>query len=105
MLALRFAILHQMLPGYLTHALCFQTVAGIFSLLNDFRLSKGRSSLGFINPLIYSTAVSGFNDITSGSNPGCGTNGKVYDHIPFVSFFNAVCLSGFIAGSGWDPVS
>ena len=31
-----------------------QTVAAIFALLNDFRLSrKGGNSLGFINPLIY----------------------------------------------------
>lgn len=52
-----------------------QTVAGVFALLNDFRLSQGKTALGFINPLIYSTASSGFNDITSGSNPGCGTNG------------------------------
>ncbi|KAF8644974.1 hypothetical protein AX16_008158 [Volvariella volvacea WC 439] len=62
------------------------TVAGVFSLLNDFHLANGKPSLGFINPLIYSTAASGFNDITSGSNPGCGTN-------------------GFTAGSGWDPVT
>ncbi|KAH9479704.1 putative tripeptidyl-peptidase SED2 [Psilocybe cubensis] len=62
------------------------TVAGIFSLLNDFRISQGKTSLGFINPLIYSTASSGFNDITSGSNPGCGQ-------------------SGFTAGKGWDPVT
>ncbi|TFK63265.1 subtilisin-like protein [Pluteus cervinus] len=62
------------------------TVAGIFALLNDFRLSKGLSSLGFINPLLYSNATSGFNDITSGSNPGCGT-------------------AGFTAGQGWDPVT
>ena len=57
------------------------------ALLNDFRLSQGKSSLGFLNPLIYAAGVSaGFNDITSGSNPGCGTN-------------------GFTAGPGWDPVS
>ncbi|KIK07829.1 hypothetical protein K443DRAFT_673084 [Laccaria amethystina LaAM-08-1] len=62
------------------------TVAGVFSLLNDFRLSQGKTSLGFINPLIYSTAAKGFNDITSGSNPGCGT-------------------AGFAAGKGWDPVT
>lgn len=62
------------------------TVAGVFSLLNDFRLSKGKTSLGFINPLIYSTAAKGFNDITSGSNPGCGT-------------------AGFTAVKGWDPVT
>lgn len=62
------------------------TVAGIFSLLNDVRLTRGQSSLGFINPLIYSTALKGFTDITSGSNPGCGT-------------------PGFTAGIGWDPVT
>lgn len=63
-----------------------QTFAGVIALLNDFRLSQGKASLGFLNPLIYSTGVPGFNDITSGSNPGCGTN-------------------GFTAGAGWDPVS
>lgn len=63
-----------------------QTFAGVIALLNDFRLSQGKSSLGFLNPIIYSTGVPGFNDITSGSNPGCGTN-------------------GFTAGAGWDPVS
>ncbi|KAF8159850.1 peptidase S8/S53 domain-containing protein [Crassisporium funariophilum] len=62
------------------------TAAGVFALLNDFRLSKGKTSLGFINPLIYSTASKGFTDITSGSNPGCGT-------------------TGFTAGKGWDPVT
>ncbi|EIW59803.1 subtilisin-like protein, partial [Trametes versicolor FP-101664 SS1] len=62
------------------------TFAGVIALLNDFRLSQGKSSLGFLNPIIYSTGVPGFNDITSGSNPGCGTN-------------------GFTAGAGWDPVT
>ncbi|KAH9940879.1 subtilisin-like protein [Epithele typhae] len=62
------------------------TFAAVISLLNDFRLSQGKSSLGFLNPLIYSTGATGFNDITSGSNPGCGTN-------------------GFTARAGWDPVT
>ncbi|THH27752.1 hypothetical protein EUX98_g6437 [Antrodiella citrinella] len=62
------------------------TFSGVIALLNDFRLSQGKSSLGFLNPLIYSTGAAGFNDITSGSNPGCGTN-------------------GFTAGPGWDPVT
>ncbi|KAJ7574359.1 peptidase S8/S53 domain-containing protein [Mycena floridula] len=61
------------------------TVAGIIALLNDYRLANGKSSLGFLNPLIYANS-GGFNDITSGSNPGCGT-------------------TGFTAGSGWDPVT
>ncbi|KAI0079096.1 subtilisin-like protein [Panus rudis PR-1116 ss-1] len=62
------------------------TFAGVIALLNDFRISQGKSPLGFLNPIIYSTGVKGFNDITSGSNPGCGTN-------------------GFTAGAGWDPVT
>lgn len=62
-----------------------QTVAGVISLLNDFRIANGKSPLGFLNPTLYSTGIAGFNDITSGSNPGCGT-------------------SGFTAGAGWDPV-
>ena len=60
-------------------------VAGVVALLNDVRLAAGKSSLGFLNPLIYQNGAA-FNDITSGSNPGCGTN-------------------GFTAGSGWDPVT
>ncbi|KAJ7089878.1 peptidase S8/S53 domain-containing protein [Mycena belliarum] len=62
------------------------TVAGVVALLNDFLISEGKPPLGFLNPLIYSTAKTGFNDITSGSNPGCGQ-------------------TGFTAGAGWDPVT
>jgi len=55
-----------------------QAIAAVFALLNDFRLSReGGNSLGFINPLIYSRISSGFTDIVSGSNPGCGTEGKI----------------------------
>ncbi|CAE6448007.1 unnamed protein product [Rhizoctonia solani] len=60
--------------------------AGVIALLNDYRLSQGKSPLGFLNPWLYSSAVSALNDITSGSNPGCGTN-------------------GFTARAGWDPVT
>ncbi|KAH9030363.1 subtilisin-like protein [Lactarius pseudohatsudake] len=60
-------------------------VAGIISLLNDYLLSTGNSPLGFLNPWLYGIGPSGFNDIISGSNPGCGTDG-------FSSF------------AGWDPV-
>ncbi|KAJ7291911.1 tripeptidyl peptidase A [Mycena rebaudengoi] len=61
-------------------------VAGFVALLNDGRLKKGLPSLGFLNPLFYSKAKSGFNDITVGNNPGCGTEG-----------FNATV--------GWDAVT
>ena len=60
-------------------------MAGIISLLNDYLLYRGKEPLGFANPWLYGLAVVGLNDITSGSNPGCGTE-------------------GFSAIAGWDPV-
>ncbi|KAF8267312.1 subtilisin-like protein [Lactarius quietus] len=62
------------------------TVAGIISLLNDYLISKGQPPLGFLNPWLYGEGLASFNDITSGSNPGCGTK-------------------GFPAIVGWDPVT
>jgi len=62
-------------------------VASIITLINDARIAKGKGPVGFINPTIYNPLFSGaFNDITSGHNSGCGTN-------------------GFQATSGWDPVT
>ncbi|KAF8261121.1 subtilisin-like protein [Lactarius quietus] len=62
------------------------TVASVISLLNDYRISKGKNPLGWLNPWLYGIGRTGFNDITSGSNPGCGTD-------------------GFSAIVGWDPVT
>ncbi|KAI9451468.1 subtilisin-like protein [Lactarius psammicola] len=62
------------------------TVAGIMSLLNDYRISTDKPPLGFLNPWLYSRGIAGLNDITSGSNPGCQTD-------------------GFSATAGWDPVT
>ncbi|KAI9435588.1 subtilisin-like protein [Lactarius indigo] len=61
-------------------------VAGVISLLNDYLISKGKKPLGWLNPWLYSRGKAGFNDITSGSNPGCKTD-------------------GFSATAGWDPVT
>ena len=70
----------------LTANLNVQTVAGIVSLLNDYRIATGRTPLGFLNPWLYSrSGLPGLTDIMSGSNPGCDT-------------------TGFTATSGWDPV-
>ncbi|KAH9019197.1 subtilisin-like protein [Lactarius hengduanensis] len=63
-----------------------QIVSGIISLLNDYRLSQGKPPLGFLNPWLYGGGLNGLNDIVSGSNPGCNTN-------------------GFSAVVGWDPVT
>ncbi|KAL8276455.1 hypothetical protein RQP46_011157 [Phenoliferia psychrophenolica] len=62
-------------------------VGGMITLINDARLAVNKSTVGFINPAIYSEAfVPAFNDITEGSNPGC--NGD-----------------GFNSTIGWDPVT
>ena len=61
------------------------TFASVVALLNDALLSAGKSRLGWLNPWLYSNADA-LNDVTSGDNPGCNTN-------------------GFSATTGWDPVS
>ncbi|KAF8264387.1 subtilisin-like protein [Lactarius quietus] len=61
-------------------------VAGIISLLNDYRISTGNPPLGFLNPWLYGGGLAGLNDITRGSNLGCGT-------------------PGFPAIVGWDPIT
>ena len=64
------------------------TFAGIVSSLNDVRLNDGKSTLGFLNPLLYQTLQgNGFFDITEGSNSGTGS------------------CPGFDAIPGWDPAS
>ena len=62
------------------------TAGGIFGLLNDLRLQQGKTTLGFLNPLLYGHASS-LNDVTTGSNGGC--HGE----------------RGFSAVVGWDPVT
>ncbi|KAI9451656.1 subtilisin-like protein [Russula earlei] len=62
-------------------------VGSIITLINDARIAHDKGPIGFINPLIYDKRFSdAFNDITSGSNPGCNT-------------------PGFPAAKGWDPVT
>lgn len=64
------------------------TFSSVIGLLNDDRISKGKPSLGFINPLIYKRWIGtrALNDITQGSSVGCNT-------------------TGFPAASGWDAVT
>merc|ERR1712151_981183 len=65
------------------------TASGIVGALNDARLAAGKSSLGFLNPLLYSLAGTDvYQDITTGSNSGCG-------------FFS----EGWPARAGWDAVT
>ncbi|KAH9002846.1 hypothetical protein EDB84DRAFT_315901 [Lactarius hengduanensis] len=80
------------LPSSLeTLALCgghelLGSLAGIISLLNDYLITNGRPPLGFLNIRLYDDGIAGLNDVTSGSNPGCDTD-------------------GFSAVPGWDPVT
>ncbi|KAJ7041982.1 subtilisin-like protein [Mycena alexandri] len=59
--------------------------ASVIGLLNSELLTAGKPVLGYLNPWLYANPGA-FNDITSGSNPGCGTQ-------------------GFPAKAGWDPVT
>ena len=61
-------------------------LSGIISLVNDARIAAGKSSLGWLNPWLYTEGYKGLNDITSGSAHGCDTD-------------------GFPAVEGWDPVT
>ena len=49
------------------------TAGGIVSLINGYRLSRRKPLLGFLNPSLVVRNL--FNDITSGTNPGCDTDG------------------------------
>lgn len=60
------------------------TLGSILTLINQERLEAGKSSIGFINPVAYANPDV-FNDITEGTNQGCGTE-------------------GFSSAPGWDPV-
>jgi tripeptidyl-peptidase-1 len=58
--------------------------SAVINRINE-RLRKGKNTLGFLNPALYSN-LSMLNDITNGSNPGCNT-------------------TRFSAEEGWDPVT
>eukprot|EP00756_Hemistasia_phaeocysticola_P041410 Hpha_TRINITY_DN16915_c2_g1::TRINITY_DN16915_c2_g1_i1::g.53851::m.53851/K01279/TPP1, CLN2; tripeptidyl-peptidase I len=75
-----------------TSASC-PVVAGVFAKLNEVRLARGDSPLGFLNPLIYKIGASGqgFNDVTQGRN--CGKNSCTDDGFPAVK--------GWDAATGW----
>ncbi|KAE8366529.1 peptidase S8/S53 domain-containing protein [Aspergillus caelatus] len=59
--------------------------AAIINRIIDERLAVGKGPVGFINPVLYRNP-SVLNDITNGTNPGCGTD-------------------GFSTAPGWDPAT
>ncbi|KAI1879118.1 hypothetical protein JX265_003295 [Neoarthrinium moseri] len=59
--------------------------AAVLTLVNEQRLAADKSTVGFIQPTLYSHPEV-FTDVTKGSNPGCNS-------------------TGFLAAKGWDPVT
>ncbi|CAK7273935.1 hypothetical protein SEPCBS119000_005913 [Sporothrix epigloea] len=57
----------------------------MLTLINEERIAHYKPPVGFVNPVLYANPWV-FNDVTAGSNPGCGTD-------------------GFPAAKGWDPVT
>jgi subtilase family serine protease len=61
--------------------------AGFLALVNQQSVANGRSTVGFINPALYSLGVStsyssAFHDITSGSNPSSSGGGSGFNAVP-----------------------
>jgi len=69
------------------------TFGGIIGLLNDQRLQRGESTLGFLNPWLYLNASAGFTDVTVGKNIGCDAGDSELGDV------------GFPALVGWDAVT
>lgn len=77
------------LPGVAGTSCATPTASSIVTRLNDARFLAGKTSLGFLNPLIYgklSESGNALYDVVKGCNPGCG-------------------LNGFCATTGWDGSS
>jgi tripeptidyl-peptidase-1 len=62
--------------------------AALVTLINDYRISEGKPTLGFLNPLLYANGAprDALRDVIKGHNPACG----VY---------------GYPAATGWDPTT
>lgn len=68
-------------------------VASMIALINDKRLRAGKTTLGFLNPFLYSGMLDeAFIDSTEGSGGSC-------------SFPDGNFQEGFDALPGWDPVT
>eukprot|EP01042_Synura_sphagnicola_P036587 gene36587-biopygen10786 len=66
------------------------TVAGMITLINAARRAAGLSTVGWLNPALYTSGGSFANDVTSGNNK-CTSS--------------ACCLQGYYTAPGWDPVT
>jgi tripeptidyl-peptidase I len=78
--------------------------AAVVALLNDARLRAGKSTLGWLNPLLYSGGSKALNDITEGGSMGCnGANSQYHKPEPA----GAADVPGALwnATTGWDPAT
>ena len=76
---------------YGTSASC-PLFAAMISLINAYRIQTGLSTIGFLNPTLYSNSNK-FNDITSGDNKCCSDK----------CCGTSSTRKGFSATTGWDP--
>jgi subtilase family serine protease len=78
--------------------------AGLVTQLNYFQLKRGKSKLGYLNPLLYkmyNDDLMTFNDITEGNN-------RCTEVDCCIDKDDGLCCTkdfGFLATEGWDPVS
>jgi len=69
--------------------------AGMLSLVNSQRVAAGKSTLGWVNPLLYKYYASFTNDITEGDKNGCSK----------LNYYYTCCQEGFYPTTGWDPIT
>ncbi|KAG5917342.1 hypothetical protein E4U42_007273 [Claviceps africana] len=72
--------------------------ASMIALINDDRLKRGKTPLGFLNPWLYKVPCA-FTDITEGRSEGC--KGHSFSGAPAPRVPGA----GWDAVEGWDPVT
>ena len=68
--------------------------ASLLNLVNEERIAAGKSTVGFVNPVLYQHPEI-FNDVTVGNNAACWNPDPTADNT----------VSGFEASKGWDPVT
>jgi subtilase family serine protease len=71
--------------------------ASAIGMLNAELIAAGKRPLGFLNPFIYANPQV-FNDITTGSNPGCNTTG-----FPVRIHVGVMVSTGFLTLSSPGP--
>lgn len=77
------------------------TFNGVVALLNTARIASNQSTMGFMNPWLYSNAAT-MNDVTAGKSGGCDGKER-FNGQPNGS--PVVANAGFAAAAGWDAVT